>query len=74
LAESRGLESLNAIDVNQGDVCDAVRVGIDNHHLVPADGGKFRVANLVDLSIRESQLERLEWLADEPVTDGFSVH
>ncbi len=65
---------MNAVDVNQGDVVDTVRVWIDDHHLVPAKGCKLGVPNLMDFSVGKPQFERLKRLADEPLADGFGVH
>jgi hypothetical protein len=55
---------VNAVDVNQADVTNAVGVGIDDNHLVPANRSKFGVPDLIDLAIGQSQLKWLKRLTD----------
>ena len=69
-----GLQSRDAIDVNQGAMHGTVGFGVNDDDAVFAKRHVFRMTHLMDFAIRQAQLERLKRGAVQPFTNRFHVH
>jgi hypothetical protein len=56
------LQGFDAVDVDEGNVNGAVRVGVDDDDSVSADGDKLRVPDLMTFAVGKPQLERFKRL------------
>jgi hypothetical protein len=67
-------QTLNAGDTKQADGSRMVSFWIDHDGPVCADSNRSGVLDLIRLSIRKPQLERLERLTVQPLAQGIGVH
>ena len=68
------MQGFDAVHVNQGNVNNPIRVGIDNDDPILANGEQFRVAHLIVLTVGKPHLKWLKRLPIQPFPNRFCVH